>query len=822
MAGDVSTGRSRGIEGAGTGGALALMTTIFFMWGFATVLNDILIPHFKDAFQLSYRQAYLVNSVWFITYFLMSLPTARVVARIGYKASLVLGLGVMASGALLFVPAAELFSYPLFLVALFVLASGVTLLQVAANPYVAVLGRAATASARLSLAQAFNTLGDTIAGPFGRHFILARSAAGVIVGAGAVAALSQSQRIADLKTVQLPYALIAAVLLVLALLVWLRRLPDMPIEQRRLPAAERAKLSLWAHRNLVWAVPAIAVYVLAEVAVGSSLVSFISSPEVAGISHEAAAFYLQFFWGGMMIGRFAGSYALRTIRPEVALGVAAALGTLLMLLVVFGHGPWVMWPLIAVGLCNSIMFPTIFTLGIRGLGTLTEEGSGLLIAAIVGGAGTYFQALVADRYGLQVSYLIPAACYLYILTFALSGARARRAARAAAHRRLMSRRVVSVADRREAARKRLPRILFDYIDGGSYAEATLERNVADMEALALRQRVMRDMSSITMATTLFGQSLPMPVILGPVGFSGMYARRGEVQAARAALAAGIPFSLSTLSICALDEVARVAPPWFQLYVTKDREATAALIARARAVGSKMLLLTVDLPTPGARYRDVRSGMSGKPDLGARVAQALDGLSRPAWMWDVYMNGRPHGFGNLASVMPKMNSFAEAWSWIGANFDPSIDWADIAWVRQHWDGPLVVKGVLDPEDARAAADAGADGIVVSNHGGRQLDGALSTVAALPPIVDAVGDRLTVLMDGGVRSGLDVLKALALGAKGVLLGRAWAFALGAGGEAGVAAMLGIIRAELRTAMVLTGCNDVTAADGSLLVAGGPARR
>ena len=378
----------------------------------------------------------------------------------------------------------------------------------------------------------------------------------------------------------------------------------------------------------------------------------------------------------------------------------------------------------------------------------------------------------------------------------------------------MSRRIVSVADRRAAARRRLPRILFDYIDGGSYAEATLARNVADMEALALRQRVMRDMSSITMATELFGQAMTMPVVLGPVGFSGMYARRGEVQAARAADRAGIPFSLSTLSICALDEVARVAPPWFQLYVTRDREATAALIARAKAIGSKVLLLTVDLPTPGARYKDVRSGMSGKPGLGARVAQAVDGLSRPAWMWDVYMNGRPHGFGNLASVMPRVNSFAQAWSWVGANFDPSVTWDDIAWVRGHWDGPLVVKGVLDVDDARAAADAGADGIVVSNHGGRQLDGALSTVRALPPIAAAVGDRLTVLMDGGVRSGLDVLKALALGAKGVLLGRAWAFALGAGGERGVGEMLAVMRAELRTAMVLTGLNDVAQADAGLL--------
>ena len=378
----------------------------------------------------------------------------------------------------------------------------------------------------------------------------------------------------------------------------------------------------------------------------------------------------------------------------------------------------------------------------------------------------------------------------------------------------MSRHIVSVADRRDAARRRLPRILFDYIDGGSYAEATLARNVRDMEALALRQRVMRDMSFVTMTTTLFDQPLTMPVILGPVGFSGMYARRGEVQAARAALAAGIPFCLSTLSICGLDEVARVAPPWFQLYVTRDRDATAALIGQARAVGSRVLLLTVDLPTPGARYRDVRSGMSGKPNLGARVAQALDGLGRPTWMWDVYARGRPHAFGNLVSVMPKVNSFAEAWDWVGRNFDPSVTWRDIAWVREHWDGPLVIKGILDPNDARAAADAGADGIVVSNHGGRQLDCALSTVAALPPIVDAVGGRLTVLMDGGIRSGLDVLKALALGAKGVMLGRAWAYALGASGEHGVAEMLALFRAELRTAMVLTGCSETAAAGHDIL--------
>ena len=381
-------------------------------------------------------------------------------------------------------------------------------------------------------------------------------------------------------------------------------------------------------------------------------------------------------------------------------------------------------------------------------------------------------------------------------------------------------RAVSVADWRRAARRRLPRILFDYIDGGSYAEATLARNVSDMEALSLRQRVMRDMSRVEMATTLFGESMAMPLILGPVGFSGMYARRGEVQAARAAKAAGLPFSLSTLSICALREVAAVAPPWFQLYVTRDRDATAALIAGAEATGSKVLLLTVDLPTPGARYRDVRSGMSGRPGFGDSLRMALDGARRPSWVWDVWARGRPHSFGNLAAAMPQTGTFAQAWSWIGGNFDPSVTWKDVEWVRRHWNGPVVIKGVLDAEDARAAADTGADGIVVSNHGGRQLDGALSTVVALPAIVEAVGQRLSVLMDGGVRSGLDVLKALALGAKACLIGRAWAFPLAGGGERAVAQTLALFRSELRAAMVLTGCNDVADA-GPHLLAGGTGR-
>ncbi len=423
MAASYSGGTGERAVAGKTGSALALMTTLFFMWGFVTVLNDVLIPHFKDAFQLSYARAYLVQSVWFIAYFVMSIPSAKILERIGYKASLVGGLLVMAAGAALFIPAAELFSYPLFLVALFALASGITLLQVAANPYVAVLGSAASAPARLNLAQAFNTLGDTVAGPFGKLLILGRSAAGVVVGAGAVAALSQAQRAADLKAVQMPYVLITGILLVLALLVWRWRLPDVPAEQRRLAPDARARLKLTSHRNLMWAIPAIAVYVLAEVSVGSSLVNFISSPQIANISHEAAASYLIYFWGGMMIGRFAGSYFLNRIRPELALAVGAAIATLLVGSAAVFHGSWVMWPLIAVGLCNSIMFPTIFTLGIRGLGPLTEEGSGLLIMAIVGGAGSWFQGVIADRYGLQPSYIIPALCYVYILAFALFGAR---------------------------------------------------------------------------------------------------------------------------------------------------------------------------------------------------------------------------------------------------------------------------------------------------------------------------------------------------------------------------------------------------------------
>ncbi len=380
-------------------------------------------------------------------------------------------------------------------------------------------------------------------------------------------------------------------------------------------------------------------------------------------------------------------------------------------------------------------------------------------------------------------------------------------------------RPASIADYRELARRRLPRFLFDYIDGGSYAEVTLARNVADLEAVALRQRVLRDVSKLKLETELFGQTLAMPVVLAPIGMAGMYARRGEVQAARAAEAFGLPFTLSTVSICGIEEVAAGVqrPPWFQLYMLRDRGYMVELIARAKAAAAPVLVFTVDLPLPGARYRDVRSGLSGSSSAFEKAVRALSTASHLDWMRDVGLGGRPHTFGNVEGAMPDAKGLADFQGWVGRNFDPTITWADLEWVRARWDGPIVIKGVLDPEDARAAAEVGAQGIVVSNHGGRQLDGVLSGARALPPIVDAVGDRLTVLMDGGVRSGLDVLKALAMGANGVLIGRAWAYALASGGQARVEAMLGVLRGELKVAMSLTGCTNVADADRSLLAEG-----
>jgi L-lactate dehydrogenase (cytochrome) len=378
----------------------------------------------------------------------------------------------------------------------------------------------------------------------------------------------------------------------------------------------------------------------------------------------------------------------------------------------------------------------------------------------------------------------------------------------------------SVLDYRELARRRLPRFLFDYIDGGSYAEVTLGRNVDDLRNIALRQRVLNDVSQIDLSTSLFGQKITLPVALAPIGLAGLNARRGEVQAARAAEKAGIPFTLSTVSACSLEEVRRgtTAPFWFQLYMTRDRGFMRELMAQAVEAQCSALVFTVDMPVPGSRYRDYHSGLAGAPGLKGAIRRTLQGAMRPGWAWDVGIMGRPHALGNVAPVLKGKSGIGDFFAWMRDNFDSSITWADLDFIRSEWKGPLIIKGLLDAEDAREAAKLGADGIIVSNHGGRQLDGVPSTARALPAIADAVGDDLTILVDGGVRSGLDVVRMLALGAKGVLLGRAWAYALAAKGEAGVAHMLRLIEAEMRVAMALTGATSIDKIDRNILVQDG----
>jgi L-lactate dehydrogenase (cytochrome) len=376
-------------------------------------------------------------------------------------------------------------------------------------------------------------------------------------------------------------------------------------------------------------------------------------------------------------------------------------------------------------------------------------------------------------------------------------------------------RAASVEDYRELARRRLPRIFFEYIDGGAYAETTLRRNVADLENLALRQRVLRDMSALDTRVDTLGQTLSMPIGLAPVGMAGMYGRRGEAQAARAAATAGIPFCLSTMGICSVEEVAsKAVAPWFQLYVLKDRGYMRELIRRAKAAGSPVLMLTVDLPVPGARYRDVRSGFRGLNGISALMNRARDGLGHPRWLWDVWVHGRPHTLGSVVGALADGNAGSDFLTWIANNFDRSVSWSDLEWIRGEWDGPLVIKGILDPSDARDALKSGAQAIVVSNHGGRQLDGVRSAISALPLIADAVGNDLELYLDSGIRSGLDVLKALALGAKACFIGRAWAYALGAGGQVAIAQMLATLRSELEVAMILTGCNSVRSASRALI--------
>ena len=400
--------------------ALAVLAGVFFMWGFATVLNDILVPHLKSVFKLGYGGSLLIQFVFYLAYLLVAIPAARTLDRLGYKACVVIGLSGMAVSALGFVPAAMLQSYAVFLVALFLLASSITLLQVAANPYVALIGDPATASSRLNLVQAFNSLGTTIAPLFGGLLILGRSASGSVQN-GAV--LTVAQRQTDVQAVEMPYLLIAGVLIALAVLVWRTPLPDLGAASRRMARAARDGLSLWQHRNLTLGVPAVCIYLVAEIGIGSTLVNFIAQPDVGGMSYAAASTYVSIFWAGAMAGRFLGAWALRAVSPQHLLAGASIGALLLVLTAVTTHGHVAMWCLIAVGLCHSIMFPTIFTLGITGLGPLTQEASGLLIMAIAGGALAALQGVLADRVGLQLSYLLPAVCYVYVLFYALVGSR---------------------------------------------------------------------------------------------------------------------------------------------------------------------------------------------------------------------------------------------------------------------------------------------------------------------------------------------------------------------------------------------------------------
>ncbi|HEY7885284.1 MAG TPA: L-lactate dehydrogenase [Cellvibrionaceae bacterium] len=375
----------------------------------------------------------------------------------------------------------------------------------------------------------------------------------------------------------------------------------------------------------------------------------------------------------------------------------------------------------------------------------------------------------------------------------------------------------SIDDYRTLAQKRLPHFLFEYLDGGAFSETTLHNNQRDLQDISLRQRVLTDVSHIDTSTAIAGQTLKLPLILAPVGIAGLNARRGEVLAAQAATEAGVPFCLSTVSACSVEEVAAgsTEPFWFQLYMLRDRGFLNAMLERAWDAGCRTLVFTVDMPVPSSRYRDVRSGLSGGSALRRKVARLSQVLTRPAWAWDVGLLGRPHNLGNIAPILEKSAGIDEFWRWMAENFDPTVTWADMEVIRQQWQGKLIIKGILDAEDARQAVKLGADGIVVSNHGGRQLDGALSTIRALPAIAEAVNGEIDLLLDSGVRSGLDIVRALALGADAVMIGRPWVYGLAAGKKAGVKAVIDILAHEMRVAMALAGQTSIAGLTREALV-------
>jgi L-lactate dehydrogenase (cytochrome) len=378
--------------------------------------------------------------------------------------------------------------------------------------------------------------------------------------------------------------------------------------------------------------------------------------------------------------------------------------------------------------------------------------------------------------------------------------------------------VTCIEDLRELARRKVPKAFFDYADSGSYSEETLRANRADLETIKLRQRVMVDVSERSLATTIVGQKMNAPFALAPIGLCGMQHGDGEILSAQAANDAGIPFILSTMSICSIEQVAEATgrPFWFQLYVIRDRGFSQDILARAVAAKCNALVLTVDLQVLGQRHRDIRNGMTVPPEI--RLKNVLDIASKPAWAFSI-LRSKSKNFGNLAGHVKGMEDVTSLAQWTNSQFDPALNWKDVEWIKKHWPGKLIIKGILDVEDAKTAVKLGADAVVVSNHGGRQLDGAPSSISALPAIAQAVGSDTEVLFDGGIRTGADMLRALALGARACLIGRAYVYGLGAGGRAGVSKAIEILQNELSVAMALTGTTRVADIGPQVLVGGKP---
>jgi len=380
---------------------------------------------------------------------------------------------------------------------------------------------------------------------------------------------------------------------------------------------------------------------------------------------------------------------------------------------------------------------------------------------------------------------------------------------------------LTIADLKTMARRRVPKMFFDYADSGAWTEGTYRANEGDFAKILLRQRILVDMTNRSLASEMVGEPVSMPVALAPTGFTGMQHADGEMLAAQAAEAFGVPFALSTMSICSIEDVATVTtrPFWFQLYVMRDRDFVLSLISRAKAAKCSALVLTVDLQVLGQRHKDLRNGLSAPPKFTPKHVWQV--ATRPFWALEM-LGTKRRSFGNIVGHAKNVTDLSSLSSWAAEQFDPRLSWEDVAWIKENWGGKLILKGILDPDDARRAADSGADALIVSNHGGRQLDGARSSISALPGVVAAVGDRIEVHMDGGVRSGQDVLKAVALGAKGVWIGRPFLYGLGAGGRAGVARALEIIRNELDVTMALCGKRDILDVDGDILDRGPTAPR